>query len=147
LTQAILISIRMEIPNAGDVVVQELAPLYKARRVFSRSLPLLMKQSSRPFLKRYLRRDETLRDISDCDSSLRDALGLFGVSFCEYFQKGPMLGFLYRSQSRSIHLNKFRNLKNISTPCDRATYRSGPLRPFFLFLPATNVSYKVPKCL
>ena len=40
----------------------------------------LIKLSNRPFLKRYLRRDEILREISACDSSLRDALGLFGVS-------------------------------------------------------------------
>ena len=51
----------------------------------------LVKQNDRPFLKRYLRRDEILRDISACDSSLRDALSLFGVSSCERLQRVRVL--------------------------------------------------------
>lgn len=39
----------------------------------------LQKQAHRPFLKRYLKRDEILRDISGCDASLAGALELFGV--------------------------------------------------------------------
>ena len=95
----ILISVREEIFDAGDVVGQELAaPIRKLEeyafsvksieadlshliiRSFEGVYHLLIKLSNRPFLKRYLRRDEILRDISDCDGSLRDALGLFGVS-------------------------------------------------------------------
>jgi abelson tyrosine-protein kinase 1 len=40
------------------------------------------KQANRPWLKRYIRRDEIMRDISECDSMLRDALTLFGVRKC-----------------------------------------------------------------
>jgi abelson tyrosine-protein kinase 1 len=102
----ILISVREEIFDAGDVVGQELAaPIQKLEEyvVCSRTIVtncsyliirsfegvhhFLIKQSNRPFLKRYLRRDQILRDISDCDSSLRDALGLFSVSFFECLQR------------------------------------------------------------
>lgn len=34
----------------------------------------------RPFLKRYLKRDEILASITFCDALLNDALGMFGVS-------------------------------------------------------------------
>ena len=95
----ILISVRREIFDAGDVLEQELAApirkleeyafcvnlLQSTSHIISRSFEgihrFLIKLTNRPFLKRYLRRDEVLRDLSDCDSSLRDALGLFGVSF------------------------------------------------------------------
>ena len=96
----ILISIREEIFDAGDILGQELAaPIVKLEeyvllhsisirpnfshlitRSFEAVHHFLLKQSSRPFLKRYLRRDQTLRDIAACDTSLRDALALFGVS-------------------------------------------------------------------
>lgn len=45
----------------------------------------MVKQTNRPWLKRYLKRDEILRDIAGCDSALRDALGLFGVSLFSYY--------------------------------------------------------------
>ena len=100
----ILISVRREIFDAGDVVGQELAvPIRKLEeyafckptsaslshpitRSFEGIHHFLIKLTNRPFLKRYLRRDEILRDLQDCDSSLRDALGLFGVS-SEPFQR------------------------------------------------------------
>ena len=40
---------------------------------------LLTKQVHRPFLKRYLKRDDILRNINACDTALNDALGLFSV--------------------------------------------------------------------
>ena len=101
----ILISVRREIFDAGDVLEQELAaPIRQLEEyaflcksntavlshIITRSFEgihrFLIKLINRPFLKRYLRRDEILRDLSDCDSSLRDALGLFGVS-SEMFSK------------------------------------------------------------
>ena len=39
----------------------------------------MLRQRNQPWLKRYLKRDEILREISSCDSMLRDALTLFGV--------------------------------------------------------------------
>jgi hypothetical protein len=41
----------------------------------------MQKQVRRPFLKRYLKRDEIQRDLDVCDEGLRDALSLFGVRF------------------------------------------------------------------
>ena len=39
----------------------------------------LQKQAHRPFLHRYLKRDEIQRSISHCDASLNDALDMFSV--------------------------------------------------------------------
>ncbi|KAF8147822.1 hypothetical protein B0H34DRAFT_738281 [Crassisporium funariophilum] len=76
----ILISVRQEIYDAGDTVGQELeAPITKLEESFVTVYTFLIKQTNRPFLKRYLKRDEILRDISGCDMELRDALGLFSI--------------------------------------------------------------------
>ena len=40
----------------------------------------LQKQAHRPFLKRYLKRDEILKQIQGCDAELQEALGMFSVS-------------------------------------------------------------------
>ena len=39
----------------------------------------LQKQTDRPFLKRYLKRDEILRQIATCDASLSDSVNAFSV--------------------------------------------------------------------
>jgi hypothetical protein len=39
----------------------------------------LQKQTERPFLKRYLKRDEILRQISGCDASLSGSVSAFSV--------------------------------------------------------------------
>lgn len=44
----------------------------------------LQKQTDRPFLKRYLKRDEILRQISGCDASLSDSVSQFNVCFFVY---------------------------------------------------------------
>lgn len=49
-------------------------------RCFRRVEHFVQKQVSRPFLKRYLKRDEDAWKISACDSSLTDSLGLFSVA-------------------------------------------------------------------
>jgi hypothetical protein len=50
-------------------------------RAFTDVLYFLTKMGHRPFLKRYLKRDEILFNIASCDAALNDALGLFGVGF------------------------------------------------------------------
>ncbi|KAF8957169.1 hypothetical protein BDZ97DRAFT_1707220 [Flammula alnicola] len=77
----ILLSVREEIYEAGDQVGLELAaPISKLEEAYTNVYRFMLKQTNRPWLKRYLRRDEILRDIAACDSMLRDALGLFGIS-------------------------------------------------------------------
>lgn len=49
-------------------------------RSFESVYHLLIKLTNRPLFKRYLRREEISRDLSDCENSLRDALVLFSVS-------------------------------------------------------------------
>ncbi len=53
-------------------------PLYRA---FTDVLYFLTKMGHRPFIERYLKRDEILSNIASCDAALNDALGLFGVGF------------------------------------------------------------------
>ena len=128
----ILISVRQEIFEAGDILAQELVtPIQRLEEyvlydisiranlshLIARSFQgvhyFLTKQTSRPFLKRYLRRDEIMCDLSDCDCSLRDALGLFGVSF-ETFAKSLSYSQLpYRFRFKFAYLNKFRKRRNI----------------------------------
>src|SRR5258708_26069365 len=94
----ILISVREEIIDAGRTVDEELhAPIANLNecvhtpipyiacltglyRAFTEVLYFLTKMGHRPFLKRYLRRDEILFSIASCDAALNDALGMFGVS-------------------------------------------------------------------
>ena len=92
----ILISVRDEIVDAGYTVAEELhAPIAKLvecvlsallptlsliiHRAFGEVHHFLKKLGHRPFLKRYLRRDEILFNITGCDTALNDALGMFGV--------------------------------------------------------------------
>ncbi|KIY53195.1 kinase-like protein [Fistulina hepatica ATCC 64428] len=82
----ILISIANEIEETADgheisSVAEELkAPLERLVDSFKQVNAFLERQSHRPFLKRYLKRDEILKHIQSCDASLGDALGMFSLS-------------------------------------------------------------------
>ncbi|KAH6893995.1 TKL/TKL-ccin protein kinase [Coprinopsis sp. MPI-PUGE-AT-0042] len=77
----LLISIREEVHEAGDTVAQELqAPISKLEATFFHILEFMRKQVRRPFLKRFLKREEILNEMNECDAQLRDALSLFGLS-------------------------------------------------------------------
>ncbi|KAF5329372.1 hypothetical protein D9619_009450 [Psilocybe cf. subviscida] len=76
-----LYTIREEVARAGDTLGESLRqPIEKLEESFTFVLTFVLQQSKRPWLKRYLRRDEIPREIADCDSRLRDALALFGIS-------------------------------------------------------------------
>ncbi|KAF8346243.1 hypothetical protein F5887DRAFT_884002, partial [Amanita rubescens] len=66
----ILISVREEIRDAG----------HGRRWSFSLVYDLIHKLNHHPFIKCYLKRDEILRQISECDKALTDALCIFSVS-------------------------------------------------------------------
>ncbi|KAJ7268729.1 hypothetical protein B0H12DRAFT_64026 [Mycena haematopus] len=77
----ILLSVRDEVKDAGEIVGDELAmPIEKLVGSFMRVHNFMIKQSHRPFLKRYLKREEILRDITGCDKALGEALSMFGMS-------------------------------------------------------------------
>ncbi|KAN0138399.1 Protein kinase-like domain containing protein [Lactarius tabidus] len=77
----ILISIRDEIADAGDTVTEELrAPIKKLVKSFEEVRSCLNKLGQCSFLKRYLRRNEILSDISDCHTTLDDARETFNTS-------------------------------------------------------------------
>ena len=93
----ILLSIREEIHEAGNYVGIELqVPIIKLvecvhrpslrpvahnapNRAFVRVHVLMQKQVNRPFIKRYLKRDDILQSIQDCDVDLSSALNMFSV--------------------------------------------------------------------
>ncbi|KAG5637074.1 hypothetical protein H0H81_005844 [Sphagnurus paluster] len=77
----LLYSVRKEIEDAGPSVVAELSePIGKLAASFAEVLSFFQKQIHRPFLKRYLQRDEILEQIRSCDESLRTAMSAFGQS-------------------------------------------------------------------
>ena len=75
-----LLSIREEIAEAGDEVGIELQPpLARLVESYKEVHRFLTRQSHRPFIKRYLQRDEIQRALAGCHNSLTDALGMFNV--------------------------------------------------------------------
>lgn len=76
-----LIAVRQEVHDAGSSVTQELqGPLNKLQEAFDGVRRLLVKESHRPFIKRYLKRDEIMREIAACDADIRAALDMFNLS-------------------------------------------------------------------
>ncbi|CCM05813.1 uncharacterized protein FIBRA_08047 [Fibroporia radiculosa] len=74
----ILYSVREDVAEAGDEVGDELLhPIERLVETFTQVHLFLQTQNHRPFLKRYLRRDEIQRSIQMCDNSLTDALSMF----------------------------------------------------------------------
>ncbi|KAH7868104.1 uncharacterized protein C8R40DRAFT_1003620, partial [Lentinula edodes] len=77
----ILLSVRQEVYEAGDEVEDELRlPFDKLTELFNDVHALLVKQAGRPFLKRYLKRDEISKQLHQCDVGLQEALGMFSIS-------------------------------------------------------------------
>ncbi|KAJ7629452.1 kinase-like domain-containing protein, partial [Mycena polygramma] len=77
----LLLSVVHEVHEEGDKVEQELTePLQKLVQTFTYIRDFLIKQARRPFLMRYLKREETLGDIARCNTLLTDALSMFSLS-------------------------------------------------------------------
>ncbi|EIW75046.1 hypothetical protein CONPUDRAFT_140363 [Coniophora puteana RWD-64-598 SS2] len=77
----ILYSVRIEVDEAGSAVGDELeGPLGRLVAALHEIHAFLLRQVNRPFIKRYLKRDEILREITACDRALTDVVGMFGVS-------------------------------------------------------------------
>ncbi|KIY70000.1 hypothetical protein CYLTODRAFT_371735 [Cylindrobasidium torrendii FP15055 ss-10] len=77
----ILLAVRQEVYDAGDEVGVELAlPVQRLTDSFRGVFVFLQKQNHRPFLKRYLHRDEIRNEISACQNNLNEALGMFSLS-------------------------------------------------------------------
>ena len=60
-------------------------------RAFGEVREFLKKLGHRPFLKRYLKRNEILSSITACDTSLNEALGMFSVSAVFHLQSWSIL--------------------------------------------------------
>ncbi|KAJ6521208.1 hypothetical protein DFH09DRAFT_223755 [Mycena vulgaris] len=76
----LLLSIQQEVHETGDKVGKEMAkPMEKLVETFTEVRDFLVKQAHRPFLKRYLKREEIIRQIAGCDTSLSDAMSMFSL--------------------------------------------------------------------
>ncbi|GLB41362.1 putative protein tyrosine kinase [Lyophyllum shimeji] len=77
----ILIAIHEEVSRAGKVVVAVLAePMENLEHAFEKIQTMLRNQIHQPFWRRYLKRDDILNEIADCNTFLQDALGHFDRS-------------------------------------------------------------------
>ena len=70
-----------------------------SHRLFGEVRYFLNKLCQRPFFKRYPNRDETLSSISGCDTSLNDALGMFGVRVVFHSERAALCNRLTRSSA------------------------------------------------
>ncbi|KAJ7474918.1 hypothetical protein FB451DRAFT_1246991 [Mycena latifolia] len=77
----LLIAIHDEVLESGDQVVHELkAPWEKLEQSFSDFDRFLKLQAELSFFTRYLKKDEILREIAQCDVSVRDCLDVFNLA-------------------------------------------------------------------
>lgn len=94
------------------------ADMFVGSRSFDMIYKFLQKQSERPFLKRYLKHDEILRQIAGCDASLSDSISQFNVGFLPSIMvdqtddPGPRFRFRSRFSNKfklSTHVVRFSN--------------------------------------
>ncbi|KAH7104572.1 hypothetical protein BKA62DRAFT_468969 [Auriculariales sp. MPI-PUGE-AT-0066] len=136
----ILVSVRNEVYTAGNDVVDVLdAPLGSLAASFEKVLDFLQKQAQRPFLKRYLKREDDLLKIDQLEESLQDALSLFSVAIqtrllqhvkrIEQTLSSSSLGLDLHAMSSTITLTPSspHSPHNISPPTFTAAIQSSPL--------------------
>ncbi|KZV76074.1 kinase-like protein [Peniophora sp. CONT] len=97
----LLIAIRAEVHRADSVAAELNQPLEKLKDVFEEVHAFLVRQTRRSFLQRYLKRDEVQRDISNCESSIDDALSLFHITI-----QIRTLSIVQESESRRVEDTK-----------------------------------------
>ncbi|TFK33765.1 kinase-like domain-containing protein [Crucibulum laeve] len=77
----ILIAIRQEVEEAGiNVEIQLKRPLEELEGSFSQILNFLERHNSQPFLMRFVKRDDMLREITECNTHLQHCMDLFDRS-------------------------------------------------------------------
>ncbi|KAL1695922.1 hypothetical protein GGG16DRAFT_44228 [Schizophyllum commune] len=83
----ILISVRDEVVEAtqhdNGIPADLEYPLRRLVDAFAQIQAFLNQQAHRPFIKRYLKRDDILRQLQGCDAALQDAVDAFGLSKLE----------------------------------------------------------------
>lgn len=81
LAAEMLSRVRNEIDAAGQDVLEVLdEPLRSLHEAFKRVLHIVQKQAQRPFLKRYLKREEDERKIDHCRDALQAAMNSYQLS-------------------------------------------------------------------
>ncbi|KAJ7647115.1 hypothetical protein FB45DRAFT_1099808 [Roridomyces roridus] len=108
----ILLSVREEIGEAGeDKLVSSFTGVYN----------FMTKQAHRPFLKRYLKREQIIRDIANCDKALGEALSMFSISIQIRILKQVQAVELSRqSDTRAIYESVVRS-QQFAAPVPSAT--------------------------
>ncbi|KAJ6587171.1 hypothetical protein DFH09DRAFT_1308232 [Mycena vulgaris] len=121
----ILLSVREEVQDAGEQVGDELAmPIEKLVSSFTRVHNFMLKQTHRPFLKRYLKREEIIRDIAGCDKALGESLGMFGISIQIRILKQVQAAELNRqSDTRALLESVIRSQQLASAPAPAAVFQ------------------------
>ncbi|KAJ7188007.1 hypothetical protein C8R46DRAFT_1205222 [Mycena filopes] len=114
----ILLSVREEISDADDHVGEELAgPIGKLVSSFTRVHNFMLKQIHRPFLKRYLKREEIVRDIAGCDKAVGEALSMFGASILTSLTAEVQAAELSRqSDTRALLQSVIRSQQLVAPP-------------------------------
>ncbi|KAI0028327.1 hypothetical protein K488DRAFT_73843, partial [Vararia minispora EC-137] len=116
----ILLSVREEITDAPPHVAEELQlPVTRLESAFEQVHVLLQHQAHRPFLKRYLKRDEIQRSIDFCNSELSDALNMFGMSIQIRTLKLIQINELRRRKQADLLFDEL-GLTNFSTATDES---------------------------
>ncbi|KAI0092226.1 hypothetical protein BDY19DRAFT_587910 [Irpex rosettiformis] len=111
-------------PNLDTLWGKELQmPMERLIGAFNKVLTLLQKQNSRPFLKRYLKREEIQIELSACNDALNDALAVFGVAIQARILK-HLLQAEHQRQAEAAAL--FDHILHSATPPSLQTSQSLP---------------------
>ncbi|KAJ3745993.1 hypothetical protein DFH05DRAFT_1394532 [Lentinula detonsa] len=137
----ILLSVRQEVYEAGDEVEDELRlPFDKLTESFNDVHALLVKQAGRPFLKRYLKRDEISKQLHQCDIGLQEALGMFSISIQIRILKQVQLAEARRQHDTQELLRGVANLSHLTTTSLTTAHPVPPaLLPSASSLPSTEI--------
>ncbi|KAF9462806.1 hypothetical protein BDZ94DRAFT_1260375 [Collybia nuda] len=87
-------------------------PISKLVDAFNDVHHFLQKQVHRPFLKRYLKRDEILKQIDGCDQGLGEALGMFSLSIQIRILKQVQKAEVQRQADTQALLNSILNSRS-----------------------------------
>lgn len=84
---------------------------------------VLRKEATRPFIKRYLKRDEIMRDIAGCDADIRAALDMFNVLIARLTFKIRVLMVSHSFLSLYVSLSRPKNQRESDRPRHKQSFQ------------------------
>ncbi|KAG7443813.1 uncharacterized protein BT62DRAFT_902080 [Guyanagaster necrorhizus] len=134
----ILLSIRQEIHEAGDMVSTELTlPMSKLALAFSRVRVLLENLISFSSLKAHVKRKQILKQMAACNSRLQDAMGMFNISIQIRTLKHLQESNEERKKEAEVIIESLRRY-NALQPTGIREEETTPKPPGLLGLPSTG---------